>query len=65
MERKMEIYGNNEQLPPKEINLLDYWRIIWKRRWLIAVIAAVSSGRLLSNSIPAAPEPGRRRTHRG
>ena len=37
----MEIYDNNEQLPPKEINLLDYWRIIWKRRWLIVSIAVV------------------------
>ncbi|NVM26926.1 MAG: hypothetical protein HWN70_13555 [Desulfobacterales bacterium] len=25
-----------------EINLLDYWRVIWKRRWIIAVIFCTS-----------------------
>jgi succinoglycan biosynthesis transport protein ExoP len=31
-----EMFENGEtQSQPREINLLDYWRIVWKRRWLI------------------------------
>jgi succinoglycan biosynthesis transport protein ExoP len=38
----MEIYPNNEQpFAEKEVNLLDYWRVIWKRRWTVAAFALI------------------------
>jgi uncharacterized protein involved in exopolysaccharide biosynthesis len=38
----------------EEINLLDYWRVLWKRRWIIAGLcaAAVIAAMLLSLGMP-------------
>lgn len=38
----MEVYPSNEQpFAEKEVNLLDYWRVVWKRRWNAAAIALI------------------------
>ncbi|MEW5900990.1 MAG: polysaccharide biosynthesis tyrosine autokinase, partial [Acidobacteriota bacterium] len=38
----MEVYPNNEQpFAEKEVDLLDYWRVVWKRRWTVAALALV------------------------
>jgi capsular exopolysaccharide synthesis family protein len=38
----MEIYPDNEQpFAEKEVNLLDYWRVVWKRRWTVAAFALI------------------------
>ena len=38
----MDATTQQSQSPDEEINLLDYWRIIWKRRWLIGRLCVVS-----------------------
>ena len=38
----MEVYPSNEQpFAEKDVNLLDYWRVVWKRRWNAAAIALI------------------------
>jgi capsular exopolysaccharide synthesis family protein len=38
----MEAYPNDEQpFAEKELNLLDYWQVAWKRRWTVAAIALI------------------------
>lgn len=34
--------GSPTPFPDDEVNLLDYWRVIWKRRWLIGWLFAAS-----------------------
>ena len=38
----MDATTQQSQSPDEEINLLDCWRIIWKRRWLIGGLCVVS-----------------------
>ncbi len=40
--------------PEDEVNLLDYWRVIWKRRWLIGSLcsAAVLTAMVVSFQMP-------------
>lgn len=37
----MEIYGTNEQFEGKELNLRDYWIVIWRRKWTIITFTLV------------------------
>lgn len=37
--------------PDEEVNLLDYWRVIWKRRWLIAGLCATAVSAALGISL--------------
>ena len=41
-------------VPEDEVNLLDYWRVIWKRRWLIGglCVAAVLTAMVVSLQMP-------------
>lgn len=41
MEGYRSNYGPHQPFEKKEINLLDYWRVLWKRKWMIAAFALV------------------------
>lgn len=42
------------QAPDDEVNLLDYWRVLWKRRWVIGglCLSAVSAALVVSLLLP-------------
>lgn len=50
----MDAATQQTQFPDEEINLLDYWRVIWKRRWMISGIsvAAVLIAMVVSFQMP-------------
>lgn len=42
IDRKDQTDRTDQMDQTDEINLLDYWRIIWKRRWIILLISCIS-----------------------
>src|SRR5437867_5827297 len=44
----------SNSLPEDEVNLLDYWRVVWKRRWLIGglFVSAVLTALVVSLLMP-------------
>ncbi len=50
----MDAATQQTQSPDEEINLLDYWRVIWKRRWMICgiTVATVLVAMVVSFQMP-------------
>lgn len=50
----MDALTQQTQSPDDDVNLLDYWRVIWKRRWMISGIsvAAVLTAMVVSFLMP-------------